>query len=211
MTTRTKFLGFTFVVVCLALFGWSYFCVGIPGIAEVSLYQQPVRSVVMDNCSGKGITALPSQEIPELVRSTLAAAEPISPEHYQVAGYSLCNSGRRQLRYVLDSVRLTQKFRLRFSAREIQTIYLNESYFGENAVGVQQAASTFIHKDVKDLSLSEGALLVGLLRAPARYSPSKYRDKAKVRRNHVLHLMASQDLISVQEAKRAKAEPLPVS
>jgi len=136
LTTRTKFLGFTFVVVCLALFGWSYFCVGIPGIAEVSLYKQPVRSVVMDNCSGKGITALPSQEIPELVRSTLAAAEPISPEHYQVAGHSLCNSGRRQLRYVLDSVRLTQKFRLRFSAREIQTIYLNESYFGENAVGV---------------------------------------------------------------------------
>jgi membrane peptidoglycan carboxypeptidase len=52
---------------------------------------------------------------------------------------------------------------------------------------------------------------VGLLRVPGRYSPSKYPDVAKARRNQVLDLMAAQDLISVQDAEHAKAEPLPAN
>jgi penicillin-binding protein 1A len=101
---------------------------------------------------------------------------------------------------------MEHKLLLRFSAREIQTIYLNETYFGENAIGIQQAAHTLIRKDAKDLSLSESALLVGLIRSPGRHSPLKNPDAAKSRRNQVLDLMAAQNLISPQDAERAKAE-----
>jgi membrane peptidoglycan carboxypeptidase len=104
-----------------------------------------------------------------------------------------------------------QKLHLRFSAREIQTIYLNESYFGQDAIGIAQAARNLIHKDVKDLNLSDSALLVGLLRSPGRYSPSKYPDSAKARRNSILDLMAAQNLISADDAERAKADPVPAS
>ena len=99
----------------------------------------------------------------------------------------------------------------RFSANEIQTIYLNEAYFGSDTFGIESGALTFTHKHARDLSLSESALLVGIIGSPGRYSPLKYPDAARTRRNRILDLMAAQNLVSAQDAEQAKAGPLPTN
>ena len=99
----------------------------------------------------------------------------------------------------------------RFSANEIQTIYLNESYFGSDTFGIESGALLYAHKHPKDLNLSEAALIVGILRSPSTYSPSKYPDAAITRRNQILDLMAAQNLVSAQDAEQAKAGPLPTN
>ena len=141
----------------------------------------------------------------------MSAQEPARLQYAQVARRSLCNSQRRAFRYVVDSYRLSQKLRFRFSANEIQTIYLNEAYFGSDTFGIESGALLYAHKHPKDLNLSEAALIVGILRSPSTYSPSKYPNAAITRRNQILDLMAAQNLVSAQDAEQAKAGPLPTN
>ena len=190
---------------------WLYFFVGIPATSELTNFNPSSPAAVFDACSGKTIQAIPFNDFPTSLRNALSVAEPVHLQYAQVARRSLCNSKRRAGRYVLDSYRLSQKLLLRFSAKEIQTVYLNAVYLGNDTFGVESGALQYAHKHAKDLSLSESALLMGMIRSPARYSPAKYPDAAKTRRDQILDLMAAQNLISVSDADRAKAEPLPAN
>ena len=58
----------------------------------------------------------------------------------------------------------------RYSKEQILELYLNSSYFGEGAYGVESAARTYFGKTVSELSLGESSLLAGLLQAPSAYS-----------------------------------------
>ena len=60
------------------------------------------------------------------------------------------------------------------SKDEILTIYLNQTFLGANAYGVEAAARTYFGKNAKDLTLAECALIAGLPKAPSQYNP--YRD-----------------------------------
>lgn len=54
---------------------------------------------------------------------------------------------------------------------QIMEAYLNRIYLGQNAYGVQEAAQTYFSKDVDELTISESALLAGVVKGPSRYSP----------------------------------------
>jgi membrane carboxypeptidase/penicillin-binding protein len=190
----------------------GYFFVGIPGTRESANFNPSSPTTVFDACSGKNVRAIPFNDFPKALRDALAVAEPVRLQYLEVARRRLvCNSRRRALRYVTDSYRLSQKLHFRFSANEIQTIYLNEMYLGNDTFGVESGALLDAQKRAKDLSLSESALLVGMIRSTARYSPSKYPEAARTRRNQILDLMAAQNLISVADAQHAKAEALPAN
>lgn len=60
------------------------------------------------------------------------------------------------------------------SKDEILTIYLNQTFLGANAYGVEAAARTYFGKNAKDLTLAECAIIAGLPKAPSQYNP--YRD-----------------------------------
>jgi len=69
------------------------------------------------------------------------------------------------------------------SKDEILTIYLNQTFLGANAYGVEAAARTYFGKNAKDLTLAECALIAGLPKAPSQYNP--YRDpSAAIGRQH---------------------------
>jgi len=208
---KTKVIVGTTLVAIAGLLVFLYFFVGIPGTQEAAKFNSPSRTTILDTCSGKDVEVIPFDDFPKVLRDALSAAEPVHLQYAQIARVSLCNSKRRPLRYVVDSVRLSQKLRFQFSANEIQTIYLNEAYFGSETFGIESGAQLYVHRHAKDLSLSESALLVGMIRSPGRYVPSKYPEAAKARRNQVLDLMVSQNLVSAQDAERAKAEPLPAN
>jgi penicillin-binding protein 1A len=87
-------------------------------------------------------------------------------------------------------------------------MYLNHVYFGHGAYGVKAAAEYYFNKNVKDLTPDESALLVGLLRSPARYSPINHMDRAIRRRNLVLYMMYSNGDLSKEEYQKLVQKPI---
>ena len=93
---------------------------------------------------------------------------------------------------------------------QILTKYLNTVYFGEGAYGVQAAAKAFFNKDAEDLTISQSALLAGLISSPNDFDPFRYPVKATKRRNEVLGDMLSQNMIGKQVYSHALDMPLNV-
>jgi penicillin-binding protein 1A len=88
---------------------------------------------------------------------------------------------------------------------EILAKYLNTVYMGDSVFGVQAAAQSYFKKDAKDLTLSESALLAGVLPAPSLYSPRSHPQAAETRRNEVLDRVQRYGLASPDEVAKARA------
>ena len=112
----------------------------------------------------------------------------------------------RKLKELLFSLQLERKY----SKDQILEMYLNEIYLGQMVYGVQEASVRFFGKNVWDLTLAEGALIVGLAQAPSAYNPIKNFEKAKKRQEIVLNRMAAVGNISTEEAEEAKDEELEI-
>ncbi len=99
-----------------------------------------------------------------------------------------------------------------YSKDEILQLYVNEIYMGQwghaGVYGMARAARLFFDKDISKLSLSEAALLAGIIRAPNRYSPYNSPNRAIGRRNTVLELMYKQGHIEKPTYELAVNEPL---
>src|ERR1039458_9077382 len=87
--------------------------------------------------------------------------------------------------------------------------YLNLAYFGERVYGIEAAARTYFNKSAADLSISEAALLAGLLKAPSSYSPLKNPALSRERMKIVLNEMLALNFISRDEYAEALSVPLP--
>lgn len=103
------------------------------------------------------------------------------------------------------------KIEKRYTKDEILGLYLNQTYFGTRAFGIEAAAQTYFGKRSDQLSVSEAALLAALPKAPSLYSPFKNPQKAKERRTTVLTHMLSHGFITRDQYNRALKEPLPAS
>ncbi|MFF9494202.1 transglycosylase domain-containing protein [Streptomyces flaveolus] len=86
--------------------------------------------------------------------------------------------------------------------------YLNITFFGQQAYGVEAAAKRYFSKSAKDLNLQESALLAGIVQSPTRYDPVNDEAEAVKRRNVVLARMAEVGDISRAEAEKAQKAPL---
>ncbi len=111
---------------------------------------------------------------------------------------------RRKLREGVLALELTH----RYSRDDILALYLNQTYYGNMAYGVEAAAWAYYGKSARDLTLAECAMLAGLPQAPAAYSPLTNPQAAKTRQRVVLDLMVKQGYLSAAEADRAYAEPI---
>tara|TARA_B110000116_G_scaffold56151_1_gene47667 strand:+ start:1444 stop:3639 length:2196 start_codon:yes stop_codon:yes gene_type:complete len=112
----------------------------------------------------------------------------------------------RKLKELITSINIEQTF----TKTQIMELYLNSVYFGHGTYGVQAASNQYFGKDVSDLRLDESAILIGLLPAPARYSPIRHADRALVRRNLVLRIMKEQGYIEENEYQLVIKKVLPV-
>jgi penicillin-binding protein 1A len=93
------------------------------------------------------------------------------------------------------------------SKEEILVRYLNTAYFGAGVYGVDAAAKRYFGKPAKDLSLSEAAMLAGLVRAPSALAPTRNLDGARERAELVLDAMVENGAIPRQKADAAKRQP----
>ena len=95
-----------------------------------------------------------------------------------------------------------------YTKQEILTMYLNTVSFGSNAFGLKVAAKTFFNVPPSSLSIEQAALLVGLLKAPSRYSPVMHPAKARQRRNVVLTQMYKHQLLGLADYERLRELPI---
>jgi 1A family penicillin-binding protein len=95
-----------------------------------------------------------------------------------------------------------------YSKDEILTLYLNETYYGNLAYGLEAAAKTYFAKSATELDLAECALLAGLPQSPANYNPLENLAAASERQGVVLGLMVKHGYLLREEADRAASEDL---
>ena len=93
------------------------------------------------------------------------------------------------------------------SKNEILARYLNTAYFGDGAYGADSAAQRYFGKNATELSLSEAAMLAGLIKAPSELDPSRNLEPAQQRAGVVLDAMVKSGAITRQQADTAKAQP----
>ena len=96
----------------------------------------------------------------------------------------------------------------RFSKDQILELYLNRVYFGGGAYGIDAASRRFFGHSANELSLSEAAIIAGLVKAPSNYAPTADAEAARERASVVIRLMREHGDISAASA--AAAEPAEV-
>ncbi len=92
---------------------------------------------------------------------------------------------------------------------QILELYLNQAYFGSRAYGIEAAAEAYFGKGVDHLTLSEGAMLAALPKAPSAYSPFQNPKKCRKRREFVLKRMLDAGVIDKTQFSLAARAPLP--
>ncbi|WP_027660075.1 transglycosylase domain-containing protein [Salinispora fenicalii] len=109
----------------------------------------------------------------------------------------------------LQEIRYANALEQQLSKDEILNRYLNIIYFGSGAYGISAASQRYFAKTPAELTLSESALLAGLVQSPEAYNPiDGDQEAALVRRGYVLDAMVATGEISADEAAAAKVEPL---
>ncbi len=93
---------------------------------------------------------------------------------------------------------------------EILSRYLSNVYFGDNVYGLRAAAQHYFSRDPEDLTLSQAAMLAGLVKAPSRLAPTGNLDGARDRQKLVIGAMEDAGFITHAEALEAKPARLKV-
>lgn len=123
-------------------------------------------------------------------------------------------SPRRSVVRKVREVFMALSLEARHDKDEILVAYLNEVYLGQNGPaaihGVGRAAQFYFGRDVTDLTLSQAALLAGIIRGPNLYSPHRHPERARARRDLVLQLMHERGLIDDDAYDRATDQPLDI-
>ena len=127
----------------------------------------------------------------------------------QVARALLLSSEKTYKRKLKEAI-LALRVEKYFTKEEILYLYLNQIYLGHGAYGVGMAGEIYFRKKVKDLNLSEVALLAGLPQAPSRFSPIYNPKKAKERQIYTLNRMLEENYIDQQTAQNTSDKPLKV-
>lgn len=121
---------------------------------------------------------------------------------------NLILSPERTIRRKVQEVILAFRLEEHLSKDEILGLYLNEVYLGANRYGVEEASRYYFGHPVSEISLSEAAVLAGLLPSPARYNPLNHYDRALERRGYVLTQMWEKGFISEAAYRTAAEEPI---
>ena len=107
----------------------------------------------------------------------------------------------RKIKEIITAIQIERTY----TKDEILEMYLNNVHFGHGTYGAQVAAKRYFKKDVSLLTLGECAMLVGILPAPARFSPITHPERAHYKRNVVLRVMRDEKFINKDMFLEARA------
>lgn len=123
-------------------------------------------------------------------------------------------SSERTVRRKVLELLMAVLIEVHYEKPQILESYLNEVYLGQDGPraihGFALAALHYFDTPLEELGLHQQALLVGMIRGPSLYNPSRNPQRARERRDLVLQVMAEQGLINQEQAVVAQAMPLSV-
>ena len=114
----------------------------------------------------------------------------------------------KNFRRKVNEMLLARELEREYSKKEILEMYVNTIYFGRNACGIETASNVYFNKSASELSVSESAVLAGMIKAPNNYAPDKNAEKCKTRRDIVLKLMLNQGIIDLEAYDEAVASEI---
>jgi penicillin-binding protein 1A len=114
------------------------------------------------------------------------------------------HTATRKLKEMITALKLERAY----TKREILEAYLNTVSFHYNAFGIEMAARTYFNKSARQLTVSEGATLVGLLKGTSAYNPVLNPERAIDRRNVVLAQMVKYGKLGRDDYDRLSRRPL---
>ncbi|HVE35164.1 MAG TPA: PBP1A family penicillin-binding protein [Gemmatimonadaceae bacterium] len=117
----------------------------------------------------------------------------------------------RSLRRKLVELRISRLLERELTKDQILEHYLNVIYLGSGVNGVEAASLDLFGKNINQVTLSEGAVLAALPKAPSMYTPRRHPERAVQRRNLVLGLMADQGYVTEAQAAAAQRAPLRIA
>lgn len=150
---------------------------------------------VLGNSSAGGASTLTMQ----IVRNNYTAKEDGKIERKGFAGI---------LRKFTDIYMAIFKVERKYTKKQIIEFYVNDSFLGNNAYGVEQASKNYFGKSVSELNLAEASFIAGLYQSPIYYNPYNYPERAEKRRQTVLYLMQRHGYITEEERKIAQKNPI---
>jgi penicillin-binding protein 1C len=160
-----------------------------PGVDVVAIGRAALQNLRADGEIVSGASTITQQ----VARNLLLDAD----ERYE-------QSLRRKVREAWLALRLE----MRYSKDEILALYLNQTYYGNFAFGLEAAAQIFFAKPAEQLSRGECALLAGLVQYPGGYNPFVDEEAALARRKTVLRLMRDAGTLSSADADALGEEPV---
>ena len=107
----------------------------------------------------------------------------------------------RKMREMIVASRLEDSL----SKEEILEVYMNSVYLGRGSWGIERAARDYFGKSANDLTLTEGAMLAGLVKGASYFNPDQHPDRAKERLGYVLGRMERDGVISAEQKEAALA------
>ena len=125
---------------------------------------------------------------------------------YQLKGRNenFFDVGVRKIREWITAIQIEKTY----TKNEILELYLNISYFGRSAYGIETASKIYFDKKASELTLPEAALFIALLKSPEYYDPIRKKDNAIRRRNLVMYNMVRNDKLSESEYQKLKEQPI---
>lgn len=160
------------------------------GVDYKSLARVLIKSVIMRQDAGGG--------------STLT--QQLTKNLYPRGSYGFLSMPVNKIKEAITATRIEAIY----SKEEILTMYLNTVPFGDGAFGIESAARRYFSKPAQHLSLTEGAVLVGMLKATYTYNPRIFPDASKARRNVVLAQMKHYGKLDSAEFDSLASQPVEV-
>jgi penicillin-binding protein 1A len=198
------------VLLAVSLLGltlsWFYFySADLPDFAAVANFAPDSTANVADRCTASAIRVIPFASLGKDLQSATRAAEGDSEEvlALQVSRGLFCHSRMKELQRHLLEYKASVQLRRKFTFEQLLTIYLNRAYFGNDVVGVENASLHYYGKHASELDIPQAALIAGLIKAPAMYSPELHPDRAKMRRDAVIAAMLQRGTITAEQAEAA--------
>lgn len=180
--------------------------------------------------------AVPLEEIPDhVIKATLATEDRRFYEHFGVdvfgtlralvenlrhndvvqGGSSLTQqlaknlflSSERSIQRKIKEAFLALWLESRLTKDEILKLYLDRSYMGGGAFGVEAAAQFYFGKSIRDVNLAEAAMLAGLYKAPTKYAPHVDLAAARARANVVLNNLVEAGFYTAGQVHHARLNP----
>ncbi|MFH8991661.1 transglycosylase domain-containing protein [Streptomyces sp. NPDC017940] len=156
-----------------------------------------ILRAVNQNAQSGGVSQGASTLTQQYVKNVFVEEAGDDPDKVAQATQQTLGRKIRELKYAIQVEEELGK-------KRILKNYLNITYFGQQAYGVEAASQRYFSKHADDLELQEAALLAGIVQSPSRYDPVNDESEARQRRNVVLQRMAETHDISQREADEAK-------